>query len=164
MSDRNLREQSNAQNQRIAALERQVRALNLRAWQGAVRSVDVTSFTPSVINTFDTVASVTVSTGRWIVLASAWFIYPGLTTGNVFPRIEVQVLDPDTGLAPPGLVKSRMFGGFTSPLQFENYAHVPVVLGDFTSPEVPAEVILTTRDAGGLDYEIQDAFLRCLPT
>ncbi len=66
MSDRNLTERGRAFEQVLSRLEQRVNRLNLHAWPGAVRSVRVPTFT-STTSSLQTVGSLTVTAGRWIL-------------------------------------------------------------------------------------------------
>src|SRR6188768_734724 len=72
MPDRNLRERDRAWQQRQASVEAKVRSLGLRAWPGAVRTAPpLDTFTPSTPAEYSQILSVTVPSGRWIIMATA---------------------------------------------------------------------------------------------
>lgn len=66
MSDRNLIEKRRAFEQVLTRLEQRVNRLNLHAWPGAVRSLQVPTFA-STTSTPQTAGSLTVTSGRWII-------------------------------------------------------------------------------------------------
>lgn len=97
MSDRVVREQARAMEQRLARSEANLRAMRLKAWPGAVRTeANFDDFTPDDPDVNAIILSFSIPSGRWVILASATYA-PTVPSAEARFTLSVDYVDTATG-------------------------------------------------------------------
>jgi hypothetical protein len=164
MSDRVVREQRLALEQRLAHTEGKLRAVALRAWPGAVRSdASFTSYVPETPSLLTPLVAFNIPAGRWIALGSVTFIPTPPYADSQF-QIFLSVVDAVTGASPtnplsdlpPCDVTFAASGAYPTPSQ------TGTIIGDVVADEA-ATVTLSSVSNSDTPYTASLARLRMMP-
>jgi hypothetical protein len=163
MSDRRVREQRYALEQRLAHTESNLRAVRLRAWPGAVRTdATFTAFAPQVFNVLAPLITLNIPSGRWIALGSVTII-PTPPVESQY-QIFLQVVDAATGIAPTHPLSdtpsSDIFFGLAS--SYPTPSQTATIIGDVIA-DAALTITLSSVSNSNNAYSVRDARLRMLP-
>ena len=96
MSERRLRETTAALPQRFNFSETRLRAIQLRAWPGAMRTGATDAYTPVAPAEWSAAVSVTIPSGRWLILGEGTMAFT-VVDGAEHPMMQFGATDADSG-------------------------------------------------------------------
>lgn len=162
MSERAVREQAKALEQRFARSEANQRAIRLKAYPGAVRTeTSFTNFTPTSPSVNGIILSLNIPSGRWVLLATAVYL--------LAPSVEAQftlavtivdtasgmvVTNPNTDVPETKLYMPQATGVFQQ--------QTATMIGDLVADNA-VTVQLWSRCDTATSHTIFNARLRLLP-